>query len=444
MLRALQAGIRSSRDGTKQLIEAGGSLHFLGIGRDGSLGDMYLALLNAGHEVKTYIEDPQWRVILGGLINLTDSWERELDWIRQNDGIILFERTDFGELQDSLRRDGFRVIGGSAFGDRMEMDREFGQSCMRQAGMKTAPSQRFTNFQPALDYIARRPRRYVFKVGDMDNGADIAARIRRYQQDWPHQASPDFILMDHVNGVEVGIGAYFNGEAFLEPIVMDWEHKRFFPGDQGELTGEMGTLVTYRDGRLLFEATLDKITQQLKDGQYVGYININTIVDASGVWPLEFTCRFGYPGAAICSVLHLEGWDILFERMVTRSSLNFATQPGFAAGVVLTVAPFPQAEDFTEQAAGLPVLFRQPPTPEDWANIHLSEVRSHPAGLVTTGGLGSLMAVTGSGETVEAARTAAYRRCENIVVPGVRYRNDIGKRFLDKDEALMRQWGYLR
>jgi len=430
-------------------------LHFLGIGRDGSLGDMYLALLKAGHEVKTYIEDPQWRVILGGLINLTDSWERELDWIRENNGIILFERTDFGELQDSLRRDGFRVIGGSAFGDRMEMDREFGQSCMRQAGMKTAPSERFTDFQSALDYIGRRPRRYVFKlngsgyasscnvVGDMDNGADIAALIRRYQQDWRHQASPDFILMDHVSGVEVGIGAYFNGESFLEPVVMDWEHKRFFPGDQGELTGEMGTLVTYRNGRPLFEATLGKLTQQLKEGLYVGYININTIVNANGVWPLEFTCRFGYPGAAICSVLHLEGWDILFERMVTRSSLNFATQPGYAAGVVLTVAPFPHAEDFTEQAAGLPVLFRQPPTPEDWANIHLSEVRSHLTGLVTTGGLGSLMAVTGVGETVEAARSAAYRRCENIVVPGLRYRNDIGKRFLDKDQALMRQWGYL-
>jgi phosphoribosylamine--glycine ligase len=429
-------------------------MRFLGIGKDGSLGDMYLALLRQGHEVRTYIEDPQWRGILKGFLHLTNDWKKELDWLRQDDGIILCERADQGEMQDQLRRDGFNVIGGSAFGDRMENDRAFGQACMRQAGMQTAPTHAFADFDAALAFIAARPRRYVLKlngpdhassdnvVGGTDDGEDIAALLRHHQAAWRGDAPPDFILMDHVSGVEVGVGAYFNGEAFLEPVVMDWEHKRFFPGDLGELTGEMGTLLTYRHGDILFGQTLAKMAGPLRDGGYVGYININTIVNEDGVWPLEFTCRFGYPGAAICSALHQEGWEVLYSRMIARDRLDFPTRPGFAVGVVLTVSPFPVAEEYSEQAKGLPVLFRKEFTDDDGRHLHLSEVEKKGHGLVTTGGLGSLMAVTGTGETVEDARQASYRRCANIVVPGLRYRNDIGLRFLERDQALMRQWGY--
>lgn len=429
-------------------------MRFLGIGKDGSLGDMYLTLLRAGHEVRTYIEDPQWRGILRGFIHVIDDWKRELDWVRQEDGIIIFERADQGDLQDELRRDGFNVIGGSAFGDRMENDRSFGQACMRRAGMKTAPTHHFTDFDAALSFISSRPRRYVLKmngtdhasscnvVGDMDSGEDIAALLHRNKGACIGAADPDFILMDHISGVEVGVGAYFNGEAFLEPIVMDWEHKRLFPGDLGELTGEMGTLLTYRNGETLFRKTLAKMADQLRDGHYVGYINVNTIVDADGVWPLEFTCRFGYPGAAICSTLHLEGWDLLFRRMIDRDRLDYSTRPGFALGVVLTVPPFPVADEYSEQSKGLPLLFRKVPTEEDWEHLQLSEVEKSGSGFLTTGGMGSLMAVTGIGKTAAQAKDAAYRRCSNIVVPGLRYRNDIGLRFLTRDQALMRDWGY--
>jgi len=209
----------------------------------------------------------------------------------------------------------------------------------------------------------------------------------------------------------------------------------------GELTGEMGTLLTYRNSAPLFDATLAKMKEQLQACGYVGYININTIVNGEGIWPLEFTCRFGYPGTAICSTLHLEGWDAMFRRMVTRESRGFATRGGFATGVVLTVPPFPQCDDYSEVSKGFPVLFRKPPTDEDRRNFHLSEVESRNGQLVTTGGTGSLMAVTGTGETVEEARGGAYARCRNIVIPNLRYRTDIGERFLTRDRALMQSWG---
>jgi len=46
-------------------------MRFLGIGKDGSLGDMYLHLSRAGHDVKAYIADPEWQGILRGMIQRT-------------------------------------------------------------------------------------------------------------------------------------------------------------------------------------------------------------------------------------------------------------------------------------------------------------------------------------------------------------------------------------
>jgi len=434
----------------------------LGIGDYAELGSIYLRLIEDGHDVRVYIAEPGAHDVLAGMIARTHSWEAELDWVREagDDGLIVFEDAGRGELQDRLRRDGYHVLGGSAIGDRLEQDRELGQTCLRDAGLATAPVTRFDDFDAAIRFIAAHPWRYVLKfddtclssdtnyVGMRDDGADVVAIMTRYRRQWRSrdETPPRFILMHHVQGIEVGVGCMFDGERFVGPINLDWEHKRLFPGDLGELTGEMGTVVSYRGGERLFEATLARLAPRLRDGRHVGYVNLNTIVNDDGVWPLELTCRFGYPGFAILSALFDEPCGAILARVARggqAAASGFATHPGYAVGVVLTVPPFPYHHGYDELGKGTPICMPPDLSDDDRRHLHFAEVGLDGGQLVTTGLVGYVMVVTGRGETIGAAQRAAYGLAGRIALPNVRYRIDIGDALRATGLATLARLGWL-
>jgi phosphoribosylamine--glycine ligase len=432
-------------------------VRFLGIGDTVDLGDMYLRLQSAGHDVRVYAGDAEAQDVMRGMLQFTDDWQRELDWIRAagSDGALLIETASLGETIDDLRREGFNVIGGSALGDRLENDRAYGQSVLGELGMPTAGSHEFTDFDDAVEFVGKARKRYVFKmngsewaptrsyIGAMENGADMIAMLRGTQHTWSGPESPSFVLMDHLIGVEVGVGAFFDGEKFLSPANLDWEHKRFFPGDIGELTGEMGTVVTYRGAERIFECSLAKVAPMLRESGYCGYINLNTIVNDDGIWPLEFTCRFGYPGFPILDSLHRCGWDQIFRSLIARDGKSIPTWDGYSVGVVITVPPFPYRHGYEDLGKGSPICFDGELSKEDCDALHYGEVDMRDGQLVTAGMIGYIMVVTGVADTIEAARRIAYERVRKVVVPNARYRNDIGIRLIEREMDEMRRLGLI-
>jgi phosphoribosylamine--glycine ligase len=434
-------------------------MRFLGIGSSCDLGDMYLQLLGTGHEVRVFSADFAEHGVMGGMLTRVEDWRSQLDWVRAagSDGVILFEGTEFGDEKDQLRGDGFQVIGGCAFGDRLENEREFGQAVLAEVGLQTAPAWTFHNFEAAIDFIVARPARYVFKlngnetsswrnyVGQSDDGSDMIALLRGQKARLEAIGCADlsFVLMQHLRGVETGVGAYFNGQRFLEPACLDWEHKRFFNGDLGELTGEMGTLVTYRNSDRVFASTLARLAPRLREERYVGYINLNTIINDDGIWPLELTTRFGYPGFAILDALQPQGWAPLFRSMLHADSDTFPTSPGYAIGVVLTVPPFPYRYGYAEISRGLPIVLGPELGATDLSHLHYGEVDRVGGQLVTSGIIGYVMVVTGAGDSVQVARDHAYRRARQVIIPNVRYRTDIGESFLQSGRQTLQRLGYL-
>ena len=431
-------------------------MRFLGVGDYCDLGALYLRLIEEGHDVKISIANPLCRGTLAGLVEQTPDWRGELDWIRAagRDGIILFENVaqQRGALQDDLRRSGFNVIGGSGCGDRLENDRAFGQQMMAAAGLPIARVWEFTQRMAALDFLEQHPARYALKfngpdaavdnyVGRLPDGRDVRAFLRQLER--PESLGASLVLMEFIDGIEMGVGAYFDGDKFLIPACLDWEHKRFFPGDLGELTGEMGTVVTYRRSQHFFERTLARLEKLLRAHDHCGYVNLNTIVNEHGIWPLEFTCRFGYPGFAILDPLQKTPWGDLFAAMLGRSSSAFETHPGFCVGIVLTTPPFPYPRPQVQEPVGLPVLFEGELTTDDRRNLHYCEVRLNDGELVTSGIYGWVMVATGVGSTIACAQQRANRLADRVLVPNVRYRRDIGNRLIAGEFAEIEKLGLL-
>lgn len=421
-------------------------MRILGITETCDLGSMYLRLIAEGHEVKVSISEALAQGTMAGLVPRAERWEDERGWVHEDSaGIVLFEAVGFGELQDQMRLEGFNVIGGSAFGDRLENDREYGLRLLHDYGLNLAPLRKFTSATDAIADLQQNPRRCVFKrcdsaghtfVGTLADGADVAALLRVQ----PPEIGVAFILMDYVDGIETGVGAYFNGQRFLRPACVDWEHKSFFAGGLGEQTGEMGTVATFTGAERLFDATLRPLEPLFREAGHVGWINLNTIINEQGVWPLEFTCRFGYPGFAVLQPLQKVEWSALFRMLIDPTAEQFPVHCGYSAGIVLTTPPMPLSRKEVGAPIGLPLVIGK----VDSAHLHLGEVGLSGTDLVTAGLYGWTAVVTGTGETIKDATVAAYANAAQIYAPNLRYRLDIGDALINGELAMLSNWGWLR
>lgn len=222
--------------------------NFLFISIEALSTDLAWQLTKAGHKVKQFTKSQNEKDVGDGFVEKVDAWEPHKDWAE----VIVFDDIGFGELAQKLRAEGKFVVGGSVYTDKLENDREFGQRELRDCGVSTLPSWNFTSFDEAVEFVKRNPDRYVIKpsgnaqnekellfVGQEEDGRDVEQVLVHYKLNWSNKIK-FFQIQKYATGVEVGIGAFFNGKDFASPININFEHKRLFPDNIGPSTGEMG------------------------------------------------------------------------------------------------------------------------------------------------------------------------------------------------------------
>jgi phosphoribosylamine--glycine ligase len=424
---------------------------FLFVSYDALITDIAWQVIKEGNEAKYFIEHDEEKDIGDGFVAKTDDWKKEVDWA---DIVVFDDVLGHGTEAKKLREAGKLVIGGTPYTDMLEDDRAFGQEELKKVGISIIPYETFDSFDAAIEFVKKNPAKYVIKpsgeaqnikmflfVGEEDDGKDVIQVLETYKRIARKQIKT-FQLQKKVSGVEVGVGAFFNGQQFVYPINVNFEHKKLFPGNIGPQTGEMGTSMFWSDPNRLFNSTLLKMEAKLKEEKYVGYIDLNCIVNNNGIYPLEFTARFGYPTIFIQQEGILMPISEFFYELAAGRLTKFKAKSGFQIGIRLVRPPFPYGADIAilkKHEIGGVVIFKKP----NFDGVHIEDIKLVDGEWVLTGTSGVVLVVVGTGQTMKQAQHQVYSRVQNILIPDMYYRTDIGDRWYEDSDKL-HNWGYLR
>ncbi|WP_255195294.1 phosphoribosylamine--glycine ligase [Halorarius litoreus] len=419
------------------------------------IGDIAWQVSKEGHDVKYYIEAESDNEIADGFVQKTDDWRAEVDWadVIVFDDIWVGSDLGTGELAQELRAEGKAVVGGTPNTDQLEDDRGYAMDILEEHGVDVLPHRVFDDFDEGIQHVLDNPGPYVIKplgevqnvkrllyVGREDDGSDVVDVLRAYKKAWGHRMK-GFQLQRRVSGVEIAVCGFFNGEEFIEPVNINFEHKKLFPGNIGPSTGEMGTSMFWSERNRIFNETLGRLEGWLADEGYVGSIDVNSIVNSSGIHPLEFTPRFGYPTIT----LQEEGLNTptgeFFYRLANGETFEPSVHRGYQIGVRVVLPPYPFDDEaiYQENSRNAAVVFET----DDRTGIHIEDAKLVDGQWRAAGESGMPLVVTGKGETMAAARSQAYDRIDDIIIPNMYYRDDIGERWMTGDADRLQAWGYL-
>jgi phosphoribosylamine--glycine ligase len=349
------------------------------------------------------------------------------------DGIVDY----FGER-------GLRCFGPSAAAAQLEGSKAFTKDFLARHGIPTAAYENFTELEPALAYLRERGAPIVVKADGLAAGKGV---IVAESLDQAEEAVRDMlsgnafgeagcrvVIEDFLEGEEASFIVMVDGEHVL-PMATSQDHKRIGDGDTGPNTGGMGA---YSPAPVVTEAVYQRIMEEVinptvagmaADGMpYTGFLYAGLMIAADGSpRVIEFNCRFGDPETQpimmrlksdLCQLCNaaLDGqlantqadWDI-------RASM----------GVVMAAGGYPGSYGKGFEIRGLETA------DSDTAKVFHAGTANAGDKIVTSGG--RVLCVTALGETIAAARDAAYEAVAKIDWDGVVFRRDIGWRAIGRD-----------
>jgi phosphoribosylamine---glycine ligase len=320
-------------------------------------------------------------------------------------------------LADELRRRGIAVFGPGAAAARIEGSKAFSKDVMDAAGVPTARTLA----------VARPP--CVVKADGLAAGKGVWVCHTQAELDDGLRAAEalgqPFHVEELLEGEEVSVFALCDGTRAV-PLAAAQDYKRIGDGDEGPNTGGMGSyspvprlsVVAVEE---LSAAVCAPVVAELarRGAPFAGVLFAGVMLTDDGPRVLEYNCRFGDPETQ--SLLPRLDGDLLDALLAAATgSLGGVALPATdsaAVTIVLAGGRYPQHGDSGSPITGIEQA------EATGAHVFHAGTALHDGRLVTNGG--RILNVTALGDSIGAARDAAYAAASHIDFPGMQYRSDI-------------------
>ena len=349
-------------------------------------------------------------------------------------------------LADEFQTAGLRVFGPSRAAAQLEGSKGFAKDALRAAGVPTAGSASFTDYDLALAHVRAGPLPVVIKADGLAAGKGVTIAATLEEADVAlraclvggvfGRAGARVLVEEFLEGEELSVLALVDGErAALLPPAQD--HKRALDGDLGPNTGGMGA---YSPAPLAAPAVLDAARERVftpllaelrrRGIVYKGVLYAGLMIARGGLNVLEFNCRFGDPETQ--AILPRINSDLIplmeacIDGVLRPDDLRI--RPEACVCVTMAAGGYPGAYRKGDPIRGLDKAAGM----KDVTVFHAGTKRA--GGRVVTAG-GRVLGVTALGGSLALAARRAYEAVSAISFDGAHWRKDIAARGLKRMEA---------
>jgi phosphoribosylamine--glycine ligase len=347
-------------------------------------------------------------------------------------------------IADKFREHGLACFGPTADAAQLEGSKAFTKDFLRRHNIPTAAYETFTELEPALAYIREQAAPVVVKADGLaaGKGVIVARTVEEAEQAATDMlqahtfgdAGNKIVVEEFLEGEEASFIVMTDGKTIL-PLATSQDHKARDEGDTGPNTGGMGAyspapVVTPQLEKRIMDEVIEPTLDGLKaDGiDYLGFLYAGLMITGDGTPKvLEYNCRFGDPETQ--PILARLRTDLVglceaaIEGKLDAQSIEW--DPRSALGVVMAAGGYPASYRKGDTISGLPEVIGIE------GKVFHAGTAMHGDDVVTSGG--RVLCVVGLGETVAAARDAAYSQAERISWDNHFFRRDIGHRAIARE-----------